>query len=48
MRDILKALRETVLLSQRVETVGGQVEALARSSSEELGGLRDDVVRVVQ
>lgn len=44
MRDILKALRETVLLSQRVETVGGQVAALARSSREELGALRDDVV----
>ena len=44
MRDILKALRETILLSQRVETVGGQVAALARSSREELGALRDDVV----
>ena len=44
MRDVLKALRETILLSQRVETVGSQVAALARTSREELGALRDDVV----
>jgi hypothetical protein len=44
IRDILKALRETILLSQRVETVGSQVTALARSSREELAALRDDVV----
>src|SRR5690606_26096038 len=36
VRDILKALRETILLSQRVEAVGGQVAALARASREEL------------
>lgn len=44
MRDILKALRETILLSQRVETIGGQVAVLARTSREELGAMRDDVV----
>jgi len=44
VRDILKALRETILLSQRVEAVGGQVAALARTSREELAALRDDVV----
>src|SRR5690606_25582622 len=44
VRDIVKALRETILLSQRVEAVGTQVAALARTSREELGKLRDDVV----
>jgi len=44
MRDVLKALRETILLSQRVETVGSQVAALARTSREELGALRGDIV----
>jgi len=44
VRDIVKALRETILLSQRVEAIGTQVAALARTSREELGKLRDDVV----
>ncbi|HEX6994392.1 MAG TPA: hypothetical protein VF339_09625 [Gammaproteobacteria bacterium] len=44
VRDVLKALRETILLSQRVEAVGAQVAALARTSREELGALRNDVV----
>jgi hypothetical protein len=46
IRDILKALRETLLLSQRVETVAGQVATVARSSREELGHLRHDVTEL--
>lgn len=46
IRDILKALRETLLLSQRVDTVAGQMAALARSSREEIGVLRSDVVEL--
>ena len=46
VRDILKALRETILLSQRVETIGGQVAALARNSREEVAALRQDAVEL--
>jgi len=46
VKDILKALRETILLSQRVETIGGQVVTLARSSREEFAQLRQDVVEL--
>jgi hypothetical protein len=46
VRDVLKALRETILLSQRVETIGGQVATIARASREELGTLRQDVVEL--
>ncbi|HEX6998988.1 MAG TPA: hypothetical protein VF322_12675 [Gammaproteobacteria bacterium] len=46
LRDVLKALRETLLLSQRVEQIGVQVGTLARNAREELGALREDVVQL--
>lgn len=44
LRDVLSALRETILLSQRVESISGQIATLARTSREELGLLRQDVM----
>jgi hypothetical protein len=44
VQDILKAIRETILLSQRVEDIGNHVATLAQNSREELGVLRQDVV----
>jgi tetrahydromethanopterin S-methyltransferase subunit B len=44
MREVLKAIRETIVLSQRVETLGSQVNVIAQTSREEINSLRTDMM----
>lgn len=43
MREILKAIREAIVLSQRVETLGSQVSVIAQTSREEMNAMRSDM-----
>jgi len=43
MREVLKAIREAIVLSQRVETLGSQVNVIAQTSREEMNSLRADM-----
>ncbi len=43
MREVLKAIREAIVLSQRVETLGSQVNVITQTSREEINILRTDM-----